>query len=57
MKYEGAYEAIQVAIPVIESAEETGVRLATYGIGNSVAYFYLIEARLAQWQNIQGNMS
>ena len=31
MKYDGAYEAIQVAIPEIGSAKETGIRLATHG--------------------------
>ena len=35
MKYEGAYEAIQVVIPEIESPEETAVKLATHGKGNN----------------------
>ena len=37
MKYEGAYEAIQVVIPEVESVEETAVRLATHGKGNECA--------------------
>ena len=41
-----AYEAIQVAIPEVESAEETGVRLATHGKGNYVAYSHLMEHAL-----------
>ena len=44
MKYDGAYEVIQVFIPAIESAEEAGVGLATHGKSINVAYFYFIEA-------------
>ena len=44
MKYEGAYEAIQVEIPEVELPEETTVRLATHGKGNNIAYSYLMEA-------------
>ena len=44
MKYDGAYEAIQVAISEVELLKETEVRLATHGKGNNVAYSYLMEA-------------
>ena len=44
MKYEGAFDAIQVVILKIESAEETAVRLATHGKDNHVAYSYLMKA-------------
>ena len=44
MKYDGEYEANQVVVPAVESVEDTGVRLATHGKRNNVAYFYLMEA-------------
>ena len=43
LKYGGAYEAVQVAISEVESLEETGVKLATHGKDNNVAYSYLME--------------
>ena len=45
MKYDGAYEAIQVVISTVELVKDTGVGCTTHGKGNNVAYSYLMEAR------------
>ena len=44
MKYDEAYETIEVVIPEIKLVDETGVKLATHEKSNNVAYSYLMKA-------------